>query len=285
MLELISEQACFGGVQRFYRHDSTAIKLPMRFGVFLPAQARSAAVPAVFFLAGLNCTEETFAIKAGAQRRAAELGLILVTPDTSPRGARLPGEAESWDLGVGAGFYVDATEPEWSTHYRMHSYLLELRALVMAELPVLEQAVGIMGHSMGGHGALVLALKHPDLFKSVSALAPICAPAQVPWGEKAFGAYLGPRGPAWLEHDATALMMGSKRPFPQGILIDQGLADQFLAGQLAPEAFEAACSVAGQPLTLRRHATYDHSYYFIATFIDDHLQFHHEALTSQGASQ
>ena len=280
MLELISEQACFGGVQRIYRHDSAAVKLPMRFGVFLPAQARSAAVPAVFFLAGLTCNEETFAMKAGAQRKAAALGLILVTPDTSPRGAGVQGEADSWDLGVGAGFYVDATEPAWSEHYRMYSYLLELRALVQSEFPVLNQAVGIMGHSMGGHGALVLALQHPDLFKSVSALAPICAPAQVPWGEKAFSAYFGARGPAWLDHDATALMAMRSKPFPQGILIDQGLADKFLAEQLAPEAFEAACAVAGQPLTLRRHATYDHSYYFIATFIDDHLDFHHEALAS-----
>ena len=285
MLELISEQACFGGVQRYYRHDSMAVKLPMRFGVFVPAQAQHGRVPALFFLAGLTCTEETFAMKAGAQRKAAELGLILVTPDTSPRGANVPGETDSWDLGAGAGFYVDATEAPWLEHYRMHSYLLELRALVVAGLPVLAQSIGIMGHSMGGHGALVLALQHPDLFSSVSALAPICAPSQVPWGEKAFGAYFGARGPAWLEHDATALMTGRQQPFPRGILIDQGLADKFLAEQLAPEAFEAACVIAGQPLTLRRHGGYDHSYYFIATYIDDHLQFHHEALTSQGASQ
>jgi S-formylglutathione hydrolase len=190
------------------------------------------------------------------------------------------GETESWDLGVGAGFYVDATEAPWAEHYRMESYLIELRALVVAELPVMDQAVGIMGHSMGGHGALVMALRHPELFKSVSALAPICAPAQVPWGEKAFGAYFGARAEAWLEHDASALMAGRKRPFPNGILIDQGLDDKFLAEQLCPQAFEAACKIASQPLTLRRHAGYDHSYYFIATFIDDHLQFHHEALAS-----
>jgi S-formylglutathione hydrolase len=285
MLELISEQACFGGVQRYYRHDSTAIKLPMRFGVFLPAHVKGGPAPALFFLAGLTCTEETFAAKAGAQRKAAELGLILITPDTSPRGAGVPGETDSWDLGVGAGFYVDATQAPWSEHYRMHSYLLELRALVVAELPVMAGSIGIMGHSMGGHGALVLALQHPDLFKSVSALAPICAPVQVPWGEKAFGAYFGPRSTTWLEHDASALMAASHKPFPKGILIDQGLDDKFLAEQLSPQSFEGACTVAGQPLTLRRHAGYDHSYYFIATFIDDHLNFHHEALaSSEGVS-
>jgi len=284
MLELISEQACFGGVQRYYRHQSEAVKLPMRFGVFVPAQAAQGPLPALFFLAGLTCTEETFAAKAGAQRKAAELGLVLVTPDTSPRGADVPGEADSWDLGVGAGFYVDATQAPWSEHYRMHSYLRELRALVLAQLPVRDGAVGIMGHSMGGHGALVMALHHPDLFRSVSALAPICNPIEVPWGKKAFGAYFGQHSPAWLAHDASVLMAGSRQPFSGGILIDQGLDDKFLAEQLAPEAFEDACAAAGQPLTLRRHAAYDHSYYFIATFIDDHLQFHHEALVSQGVS-
>jgi S-formylglutathione hydrolase len=264
MLELVSEQACFGGVQRYYRHDLTAIKLPMRFGVFLPAHVKGGPAPALFFLAGLTCTEETFAAKAGAQRKAAELGLILVTPDTSPRGA---------------GFYVDATEAPWSEHYRMHSYLLELRALMVAELPVMAGSIGIMGHSMGGHGALVLAMQHPDLFKSVSALAPICAGTGA-MGGKAFGAYFGPRANAWLEHDASALMAARHKPFSKGILIDQGLDDKFLAEQLSPQAFEAACTVAGQPLTLRRHVGYDHSYYFIATFIDDHLQFHHDALSS-----
>jgi S-formylglutathione hydrolase len=284
MLELISEHACFGGVQRYYRHQSTAIGLPMRFGVFLPAQASSARVPALFCLAGLTCNEETFATKSGAQRKAAELGLMLVTPDTSPRDANVPGETDSWDLGMAAGFYVDATEAPWRTHYRMYSYLLELRELVIAELPAAGDRVGIMGHSMGGHGALVLALRNQDLFKSVSALAPISAPIRCPWGEKAFSLYLGPRSAAWETYDASALMSALSRPFPRGILVDQGLADKFLPDQLFPAAFEAACAAADQPLTLRRHEGYDHGYYFIATVIDDHLKFHHEALISQGVT-
>lgn len=280
MLELISEHACFGGVQRYYRHQSTAIGLPMRFGVFLPAQARSAKVPALFCLAGLTCNEETFATKAGAQRQAAALGLMLITPDTSPRDAAVPGETDSWELGIGAGFYVDATEAPWNPHYRMYSYLLELRELIIAQLPAAGDRIGILGHSMGGHGALVLALRNQDLFKSVSALAPISAPGRCPWGEKAFSAYLGPRSAAWESYDASALMSTLHRPFPTGILIDQGLADKFLPDQLFPEVFEAACAAAGQPLTLRRHAGYDHGYYFIATVIGDHLKFHHAALIS-----
>lgn len=284
MLELISEHACFGGVQRYYRHQSATIGLPMRFGVFLPAQSRDARVPALFCLAGLTCTEETFAVKAGAQRQAAALGLMLITPDTSPRGAAVPGETDNWDLGVGAGFYVDASEAPWSGHYRMYSYVLELRELAIARLPVDGGRVGIMGHSMGGHGALVLALRNPSLFKSVSALAPISAPTRCPWGEKAFSAYLGPRSGEWERYDASALMAALSRPFPRGILVDQGLSDKFLPDQLFPEAFEAACATADQPLTLRRHEGYDHGYYFIATVIDDHLKFHLEALISQGVS-
>jgi S-formylglutathione hydrolase len=280
MLELISEHACFGGVQRYYRHQSTAIGLPMRFGVFLPAQASSAKVPALFCLAGLTCNEETFATKAGAQRQAAALGLMLITPDTSPRDAAVPGEADSWDLGIGAGFYVDATEAPWHPHYRMYSYLLELRELIIAQLPAADDRIGIMGHSMGGHGALVLALRNQDRFKSVSALAPISAPGRCPWGEKAFSAYLGPVSAAWDAYDASALMSTLHRPFPGGILIDQGLSDKFLPDQLFPEVFEAACAAADQPLTLRRHTGYDHGYYFIATVIDDHLKFHHAALIS-----
>lgn len=279
MLELLSEHACFGGVQRFYKFDSAAIGLPMRFSVYLPPGAEGKRLPVLFYLAGLTCTEETFMIKAGAQRVAAEEGLILVTPDTSPRGAGVPGETDAWDFGAGAGFYVDAVQEPWSAHYRMYSHILELRELVLAELPADPERVGIFGHSMGGHGALMLALRNPDLFRSVSAFAPIAAPMRCPWGQKAFGGYLGSDQAAWRAYDATELMAGSgTAPFPKGILVDQGLADKFLAEQLYPEAFEEACRSVGQPLTLRRHPGYDHGYYFISTFVDDHLRFHRRNL-------
>ncbi|WUR11343.1 S-formylglutathione hydrolase [[Empedobacter] haloabium] len=274
MLELISEHACFGGTQRFFRHQSAAIGLPMRFSVFIPAHAEGARLPALFYLAGLTCTEETFMTKAGAQRHAAEHGIVLVAPDTSPRGANVPGEADAWDFGVGAGFYLDATEQPWATHYRMESYLHELRALVLDHSPVDGARIGIFGHSMGGHGALTLALRRPDLFRTVSAFAPIAAPMRCPWGRKAFTGYLGADESKWAAHDASALMAAARTPFPDGILIDQGLADKFLAEQLYPEAFEEACAQAAQPLTLRRHAGYDHGYYFIATFVADHLAWH-----------
>ncbi len=293
MLELISEHACFGGVQRFYRHPSTAIGLPMRFSVFipvLPEQARpdqarpgEAQLPALFYLAGLTCNEETFMAKGGAQRVAAAEGLILIAPDTSPRGADLPGDDASWDLGVGAGFYVDATEAPWSARYRMHSYLLELRELVLRHLPVDAQRIGVFGHSMGGHGALTLALRHPGLFRSVSAFAPIAAPTLSPWGKKAFAAYLGAERASWEEYDASVLMARASTPFPAGILIDQGLNDQFLSDQLYPEVFEAACRAANQPLRLRRHPAYDHGYYFVASFMEDHLRFHATNLTPSRA--
>jgi S-formylglutathione hydrolase len=278
MLELISEHACFGGMQRFYRHDSSAIGLPMRFSVFLPPTAPGARLPTMFYLAGLTCTEETFPTKAGAQRYAAREGMILIAPDTSPRGANLAGETDAWDFGVGAGFYVDATVEPWSKHYRMYSYLLELRELVVNEFPVDPARTGIFGHSMGGHGALVLALRNPTLFRSVSAFAPIAAPSICPWGEKAFPGYLGADQAAWKRYDASELMRTMHAPFPNGILIDQGLADKFLATQLRPEVFESACAHAGQRLELRRHAGYDHGYYFISTFIEDHLRFHRENL-------
>lgn len=273
-LELLSEHACFGGTQRFYRHNSREIGLPMRFSIFLPEQASAGPVPALFYLAGLTCTEETFTIKAGAQRAAAEHGLILITPDTSPRGAGVTGESDSWDFGVGAGFYVDATEAPWNSHYRMYSYVLELYQRALLEFPVDAGRVGIFGHSMGGHGALVLALRNPDLFRSVSAFAPICAPTQCPWGRNAFSRYLGGDQPDWLQYDASALMEKSRTPFPSGILLDQGLADKFLPDQLFPELFERACQKAEQPLDLRRHAGYDHGYYFISTFVADHIRFH-----------
>ncbi len=275
--ELLSEHACFGGVQRFHRHASAVIGLPMKFGLYLPPQALAGeSVPLLVYLAGLTCTEETFAIKAGAQRLAAELGLALLAPDTSPRGAGVPGEADAWDFGVGAGFYLDATQAPWSTHWRMESYLLQdLLPQVWAGAPVRQAATGLFGHSMGGHGALTLALRHPGVFNSLSALAPICAPMQCPWGVKAFSGYLGDDRSAWAAHDASALMAAQTvAPYPQGILVDQGLADKFLAEQLHPNAFEAACAAVGQPLMLRRHAGYDHGYYFIASVIDDHLRHH-----------
>lgn len=279
-LELLSAHTCFGGEQRFYQHHSAAISLPMRFSVYLPPQASNHPVPALMYLAGLTCTEETFAAKAGAQRMAAELGLALIAPDTSPRGAGVPGEADSWDFGVGAGFYLDATHAPWSMHYRMESYLLQdLLPLIGGALPIDVQRLGITGHSMGGHGALTLALRHPERFKSLSAFAPICAPSQCPWGNKAFTGYLGDAPDAWLQHDASALMgLRSNALFPEGILIDQGLGDKFLETQLHPQLFEQACAAARQPLTLRRHAGYDHGYYFISTFIEDHLRHHAAAL-------
>ncbi|MQA19810.1 S-formylglutathione hydrolase [Rugamonas rivuli] len=280
MLELISEHACYGGVQRFYRHDAREIGLPMRFSVFIPVQAADGPVPALFYLAGLTCNEETFMIKAGAQRAAAEAGLMLIAPDTSPRGANIAGEADSWDFGVGAGFYLDATQEPWARHYRMYSYIHELRELVVKELPVDAERIGIFGHSMGGHGALTMALKRPDVFRSVSAFAPIAAPSMCPWGKKAFSGYLGDDTSSWEQYDASLLMARLQTPFPAGILIDQGLGDKFLAEQLYPEVFEAACRSAAQPLELRRHARYDHGYYFISTFMEDHIRFHARCLAA-----
>ena len=279
-LQTLSEHRCFGSVQRFFQHDSREIGLPMRFAVYLPPQAEHGKVPALLYLAGLTCNEETFMVKAGAQRLAAELGMALVAPDTSPRGANAPGEADSWDFGVGAGFYLDATEARWSKHWRMESYIVgELLPLLGAQLPIDLQRLGIFGHSMGGHGALTLALRHPGVFRSLSALAPICAPTQCPWGHKAFTGYLGADAKRWAEHDATVLMQNQPvAPYPAGILVDQGLADKFLAEQLHPELFEAACSAIGQPLSLRRHAGYDHGYYFIQSVMADHLAHHAKAL-------
>ena len=278
LLELLSAHACFGGAQRFYRHQSHAIGLPMRFSVFLPPAALAGQrVPAMLYLAGLTCTEETFMTKAGAQRLAAELGLALIAPDTSPRGADVAGEADAWDFGVGAGFYLDATQEPWARHWRMESYLLrDLLAQIHVSLPIDTTRLGLCGHSMGGHGALTLALRHPGKFASVSAFAPICQPSACAWGRKAFAGYLGDDPTRWRLHDASALMTGQEAPpYPGGILIDQGLADQFLHdGQLQPEAFETACAAVGQPLTLRRQPGYDHGYYFIQSFIDDHLRHH-----------
>jgi S-formylglutathione hydrolase len=247
----------------------------MRFAAFLPPQALGGArVPVLWFLSGLTCTEENFTVKAGAQRVAAELGLMLVAPDTSPRGEGVPDDpAGAYDFGLGAGFYLDATQEPWARHYRMESYIArELPALIGAELPADMDRQGITGHSMGGHGAITLALKHPGRFAAVSAFAPIASPMRCAWGEKALGGYLGPDRAAWRRHDSTALIEdGARLP---ALLVDQGMADGFLEAQLKPELLEQACSRAGIPLTLRRQEGYDHSYFFIASFIEDHLRWH-----------
>lgn len=276
MIETIGEHGCFGGVQGFYSHASTSIGLPMRFAVYQPPQAKLGPVPVLFFLAGLTATEETFMMKAGAQRLAAEYGLMLVSTDTSPRNTGIEGADKDWDFGHGAGFYLDATEAPWRKHFQMETWVAtELRELILSKFPAREDRVGIFGHSMGGHGALTLALRHPEIYRSVSAFAPISAPTQCPWGEKAFTKYLSADREIWKQHDASELMRQRQAPFPNGVLIDQGLSDKFFEQkQLLPEAFEAACQQAGQPLTLRRHAGYDHGYYFIATFMADHLAFH-----------
>ena len=275
-MEIVSEHGCFSGVQGFYTHQSAVIGLPMRFSVYQPPQAKAGTVPVLFFLAGLTATEETFMIKAGAQRCAAEHGLMLVTCDTSPRNTGIEGATADWDFGEGAGFYLDATEAPWNKHFRMETYVVEeLRELVIVNFPARENRIGIFGHSMGGHGALTLALRHPEIFRSVSAFAPIAASTQCAWGEKAFSHYLGADKTAWQSHDACALLRKSGARFPQGILVDQGLDDNFLAQQqLRPELLEGACAEVGQPLTLRRHAGYDHGYYFVASFVGDHLAFH-----------
>lgn len=269
-----SEHCAFGGRQGFYEHASPACAGPMRFSLYLPpAAVRGAEVPAVYFLAGLTCTEETFMTKAGAQRVAAALGLALVSCDTSPRAARFPGDDEAWDFGQGAGFYLDATEPPWSAAYRMRTYVTrDLRAIVEAAFPIRRDRRGIFGHSMGGHGALTIALAHPGEYQSASAFAPIVAPSQVPWGVKAFSGYLGQDRGRWAEHDATELVR--RRTFPGPLLLDQGTADKFLDRELRPELFQEACAQAGQQLTLRMHSGYDHSYYFVSTFVEDHLRHH-----------
>ncbi|NKF22397.1 S-formylglutathione hydrolase [Solimonas marina] len=275
-METLSEQRCFDGLQGRYKHPSKQTGTTMQFSVYQPPQAKSRKVPVLYYLAGLTCSDETFMIKAGAQRLAAELGLMLVTCDTSPRNLNLPGDADSWDFGVGAGFYLNATQPPWAAHYRMGAYVdEELPALIEAEFPAAEDRRGIFGHSMGGHGALVTALRNPTRWHSVSAFAPISNPSAVPWGEKAFTNYLGADRSLWAEWDAAELM--AKHPHPTTILVDQGEADAFLERELHPQALESAAMKSGQSLTLRRHIGYDHSYWFIQSFVADHLR-HHAAL-------
>ncbi|WP_448096991.1 S-formylglutathione hydrolase [Luteibacter yeojuensis] len=279
-IETVSEQRCFGGVQGFYSHVSDVCGGPMRFAIYLPPAAEHGPVPALWFLAGLTCTAETFTIKAGAQRMAAELGLALVMPDTSPRDTGLAGATGDWEFGEGAGFYLDATETPWSARFRMYSYVVdELPRLLGERFPLDLKRQGIFGHSMGGHGALVIALRNPGRYRSLSAFAPIVAPASVPWGRKAFPRYLGEDRSAWARYDATQLVDNGAR-FDGTILVDQGEADGFMLDQLKPQRFEAVCEEAGQALDLRMRPGYDHGYYFIQTFIDDHLRHHAKALTA-----
>ncbi|MGH7101302.1 MAG: S-formylglutathione hydrolase [Acetobacteraceae bacterium] len=277
-VEIISRSRSFGGTQFVYRHASTATGTTMRFSAFVPGAAERGPAPVVWFLSGLTCTEENFTVKAGAQRVSAELGLIVIAPDTSPRGEDVPDDPEgAYDFGLGAGFYLDATVAPFSRHYRMRSYLeSELPETVGRSLPADLSRQAIMGHSMGGHGAITMALRNPGRFASVSAFAPIASPMRCPWGEKALSGYLGPDRMAWRAYDSCALIEDGARL--GGLLVDQGTADGFLAEQLHPEFLEAACTQAGIPLTLRRQAGYDHSYYFIATFIEDHLRYHAAAL-------
>jgi len=270
----VSENRSFGGRQGVYTHEAKETACRMRFAVFIPPQASNHRVPVLYWLSGLTCTEENFIVKAGAQRVAAELGIALIVPDTSPRGLSLPGEADNYDFGVGAGFYVDATEPPWSGGYRMYSYVVkELPALVAETFPIDSSRMGVFGHSMGGHGALTIALKNPQQYKTVSAFAPISSPMRCPWGQKALTGYLGADTSRWHEYDSTALLQERGWRGPP-LLVDQGSADPFLETQLKPELLRDACTRANVPLDLRMQDAYDHSYYFIATFVEDHLRFH-----------
>lgn len=274
-MQRLEHRACFGGWQDVYEHRSETLNCTMRFAAYLPPQAERAPCPVLYWLSGLTCTEQNFITKAGAQRYAAEHGVVLIAPDTSPRGDEVA-DAEGYDLGKGAGFYLNATQAPWAAHYRMHDYIAgELPALIEAQLPV-DARRSISGHSMGGHGALVLALRHPARYRSVSAFSPIVAPSQVPWGQKAFAAYLGEDREQWRQWDACALVADAKERLP--LLIEQGEADEFLSTQLQPERLRAACAAASHPLELRLRAGYDHSYYFIASFIGEHIVYHAAAL-------
>lgn len=273
-IDLIEEHYCFGGIQRVYAHQSSVNHCMMRFGIFLPPQIHTQCVPVLYWLSGLTCTEQNFITKSGAQRMAAQLGLALVTPDTSPRGVHLPGDQDSYDFGIGAGFYVDATQDPWEKYYQMSTYVCEeLPNLLQRYFLLDEQACGIFGHSMGGHGALTLAFKNPKKYRSVSAFSPICAPTQCAWGQKAFTGYLGEDEEQWRGYDACHLIVERGWPHKK-ILIDQGTQDPYLQEQLKPELFQQACLNASVDLNLRMQEGYDHSYYFIASFIEEHLTFH-----------
>lgn len=274
-MQQLEQHRCFGGSQQVWQHESNVLGGPARFAIYLPPQAATGPVPVLYWLSGLTCTEQNFITKAGAQRYAAEHGIAIVAPDTSPRGDNVPNDP-GYDLGQGAGFYINAAQAPWATHYRMYDYVVhELPALIEAHFPV-SAARGISGHSMGGHGALVIALRNPGRYRSVSAFSPIVAPSQVPWGQKAFAAYLGDDTASWHAYDTVALIPAATERLP--LLIDQGEADEFLETQLQPQQLKSACEKAGHPLQLRRHAGYDHSYYFIASLISEHLAHHATAL-------
>jgi S-formylglutathione hydrolase len=273
-MEQIDEHRSFGGRQLRFAHASRALNCSMNFSVYLPPAAQMGAVPVLYWLSGLTCTDENFVQKAGAQQYAASHGVAIVAPDTSPRGEGVPDDPEAaYDFGLGAGFYVNAEQAPWSRHYRMYDYVVhELPALITANLPLDGARAGIFGHSMGGHGALTIALKNPDRYRSVSAFAPICSPLNCPWGEKALGNYIGDDREAWKQYDTTELVRAAQQHLP--VLVDQGDADNFLAPQLKPELLEQACADANYPMTIRMQAGYDHSYFFIATFIGEHIEFH-----------
>lgn len=277
-MEQLAQNKCFGGRQLRLKHTSAVLHCDMTFSVYLPPAADTGKVPVLYWLSGLTCTDENFVTKAGAQQFAAAHGIAIVAPDTSPRGEDVPDDPDAaYDFGLGAGFYVNATQAPWAKHYRMYDYIVqELPALVAEHFPVDGTRAGISGHSMGGHGALTIALKNPGMFQSVSAFAPICSPLNCPWGEKALGGYLGPDQAIWAEHDASQLIRGASERLP--VLVDQGDADNFLEEQLKPGLLRTAAEEAGYPITLRMQPGYDHSYFFIASFIGEHIAFHAEHL-------
>lgn len=274
-MKRIEHRACFDGFQDVYQHQSKSLNCEMKFSIYLPKASEQTKLPVLYWLSGLTCNEQNFITKAGAQRYASEHGVIIVCPDTSPRGDDVPND-NAYDLGIGAGFYVNATQEPWAKNFKMYDYIVsELPKLIQDNFPVSEKR-GIFGHSMGGHGALMIALKNPDVFRSVSAFSPIVAPTQVPWGEKAFTAYLGADKKAWAEYDTVELIKKATKRLP--LLVDQGLADEFLENQLKPELLKDVCEKEKHPLTLNLREGYDHSYYFIATFIGNHIKHHAEAL-------